>query len=139
MSSTHPIIIQSDLSVLLEVDSPLYEEARDGLAQFAELVKSPDHIHTYRVTSLSLWNAAAAGVSASEILDLLQRYSRYAIPENVRQEILDGIARYGLLKLEPHGDALALTSADPLVLDEILRYDTVHALLGARLDATPWP
>ncbi|HHX39458.1 MAG TPA: DEAD/DEAH box helicase [Armatimonadetes bacterium] len=135
MSSTHPIIIQSDLSVLLEVDSPLYEEARDGLAQFAELVKSPDHIHTYRVTSLSLWNAAAAGVSASEILDLLQRYSRYAIPENVRQEILDGIARYGLLKLEPHGDALALTSADPLVLDEILRYDTVHALLGARLDA----
>jgi DNA excision repair protein ERCC-3 len=135
VSSTHPIIIQSDLSVLLEVDSPLYEEARDGLAQFAELVKSPDHIHTYRVTSLSLWNAAAAGVSASEILDLLQRYSRYAIPENVRQEILDGIARYGLLKLEPHGDALALTSADPLVLDEILRYDTVHALLGARLDA----
>src|SRR5215211_1893255 len=79
----NPLIIQSDRSILLEVENPLYEAARDELARFAELEKSPEHIHTYRVTPLSLWNAAAAGISATDILGTLERYSKFDLPRNV--------------------------------------------------------
>ncbi|NLC59594.1 MAG: DEAD/DEAH box helicase [Armatimonadetes bacterium] len=130
----NPIIVQSDRSVLLEVDCPLYEEARDGLAQFAELVKSPEHIHTYRITPLSLWNAAAAGMPASEMIAVLQRYGKYDLPETVRQEILESVGRYGLLKLTQGDDSLLLTAADDLLLDEILSYDGPRPFLGSRLD-----
>ena len=64
----NPLIVQSDKTVLLEVENPLYEECRDQLARFAELVKSPEHVHTYRITPLSLWNAAAAGLTAEQII-----------------------------------------------------------------------
>ncbi|MBI3948055.1 MAG: DEAD/DEAH box helicase [Armatimonadetes bacterium] len=131
----NPIIVQSDRSVLLEVDNPRYEEARDSLAQFAELVKSPEHIHTYRITPLSLWNAAAAGMGAEEMVAVLVRFGKYDLPENVRHEILESVRRYGLLKLQQHGDALALTSTDPFLLDEALSHDAARALLGERLDA----
>ena len=77
---SNPLIVQGDHSVLVEVDSPRYEEARDGLVRFAELIKSPEHIHTYRVTPLSIWNACAAGVAADEIVDVLVRYSKYPVP-----------------------------------------------------------
>jgi len=77
----NPIIVQSDGSVLLEVENPLYDAARDGLAQFAELVKSPEHIHTYRITPLSLWNAAAAGVTPESMLETLRCYGKYDMPD----------------------------------------------------------
>lgn len=130
----NPIIVQSDQSVLLEVDNPLYEEARDGLAQFAELVKSPEHIHTYRVTPLSLWNAAAAGMPAAEMVDVLVRFGKYELPENVRHEILASVRRYGLLRLETRDDALALVTSEPSLLDELLLFDEVRGLCGPRLD-----
>src|SRR3954464_14563935 len=77
---TNPFIVQSDRSVLVEVDNPKYAEARDALAPFAELEKSPEHIHTYRITPLSLWNAAAAGMTADEIVGVLARYSKFPLP-----------------------------------------------------------
>ena len=84
MNPDNPMIVQSDRTILLEVDHPQHAEARDALAQFAELEKSPEHIHTYRLSPLSLWNAAAGGMNAQEILDLLTRYSKYAIPTSAR-------------------------------------------------------
>jgi DNA excision repair protein ERCC-3 len=95
----NPLIVQSDKSILLEVDNDRYQEARDALARFAELEKSPEHIHTYRVTPLSLWNAAAAGMSAESILTALHQYSKYDVPGNVITDIRDYISRYGRLKL----------------------------------------
>src|SRR5918998_625096 len=96
---SNPIIVQSDKSVLLEVDNPLYNEARDELARFAELEKSPEHVHTYRITPLSLWNAAAAGTTAQHILAMLEQYGKYPLPGNVRVDILDYVSRYGRLKM----------------------------------------
>ena len=89
----NPIIVQSDKSVLLEVDSPYYPVARDILARFAELEKSPEHIHTYRITPLSLWNAASAGLTAETILTGLDTYSKYPVPDNVKVDIADYIDR----------------------------------------------
>lgn len=116
-----PIIVQSDRSILLEVDNPLYEEARDALSAFAELVKSPEHYHTYRITPISLWNSASAGYTASQVIDLLKKYSRYEIPENIIIEITETIRRYGRLKLykSPQSE-LILESEDPLLLTELL-------------------
>ncbi|MBV9710828.1 MAG: helicase-associated domain-containing protein, partial [Ktedonobacteraceae bacterium] len=82
MKPDNPIIVQSDRTILLEVDHPQHAEARDALAQFAELEKSPEHIHTYRLSPLSLWNAAAGGMNAQQIVDMLTQYSKYAIPSN---------------------------------------------------------
>ncbi|MDE3077887.1 MAG: helicase-associated domain-containing protein, partial [Chloroflexota bacterium] len=76
----NPLIVQSDRSALLEVDNPRYEECRDSLAAFAELIKSPEHIHTYKITPLSLWNARAAGMSVNGVLEALHRYSKYELP-----------------------------------------------------------
>src|SRR5437879_11705449 len=80
---TNPFIVQSDRSVLVEVDNPKYAEARDAIAPFAELEKSPEHIHTYRISNLSLWNAAAAGFSAAEVVGVLQTYTKSPIPQNI--------------------------------------------------------
>src|SRR6478752_6136060 len=91
----NPLIIQSDRSVLLEVNNPLYEAARDELSRFAELEKSPEYIHTYRVTPLSLWNAAAAGISADYINEALARYSKFPVPSNVSSDIKEYSSRYG--------------------------------------------
>ena len=92
-------MVQSDRSVLLEVDHPQYEAARDALARFAELEKSPEHIHTYRLTPLSLWNAAAAGLGGASIVESLERYGKYELPGNVRADIRDYVSRYGRVKL----------------------------------------
>lgn len=130
----NPLIVQSDHTVLVEVASPRYEAARDALARFAELEKSPEHIHTYRVTPLSLWNAAASGVQAQGIVATLAEYSKYDLPENVRRDILDLMARYGRVKLVKAGDALHLVSHDDLLITEILHHKTVRPLLRGSLD-----
>ena len=95
MSSGNPLIVQSDHTALLEVGSPLAEACRAGLARFAELEKSPEHIHTYRITPLSLWNAASAGIAAADILGTLERYSKFDLPRNVLTDIEDYISRFG--------------------------------------------
>src|SRR5437660_2265232 len=97
---TTPLIGQGDRSILVEVDNPHYTEARDALAPFAELEKSPEHIHTYRLTPLSLWNAAAAGMSAEEMLDVLRRFSKFPLPTNLATDIADLVSRCGRVRLE---------------------------------------
>src|SRR3990172_1277825 len=118
----NPIIVQSDKSILLEVDNPRYEEARDALARFADLEKSPEHIHTYRITPLSLWNAAAAGLDARTIVDTLARYGKYELPANVQVDIADYIGRYGRLKLRREDGQLLLVSDDAPLIAEIVRH-----------------
>ena len=120
--SSRPIIIQSDRTVLLEVNSPNYTEARDALARFAELEKSPEHIHTYRITPLSLWNAAATGLTSEAIVDALSRYSKYDVPQNIRTDVYEYVGRYGRLKLVREGDDLLLVSDDLPLLAEIAHH-----------------
>jgi DNA excision repair protein ERCC-3 len=131
---TNPLVVQSDKSVLLEVQNDLYAEARDALARFAELEKSPEYLHTYRITPLSLWNAAAAGLNAAEIIASLERYSKYDLPSNVRIDIADIISRYGRLKLERHEEGLALRSADRALLAEIVRHKHLAPLIKGEVD-----
>src|SRR5437588_4501483 len=92
---TNPFIVQSDRSVLLEVDNPKYAEARDALAPFAELEKSPEHIHTYRLSPLSLWNAAAAGMTAEAMVEALAAFSKFPLPPNLTADIAELVGRYG--------------------------------------------
>ncbi len=131
----NPLIIQSDLTVLVEVNSPKYEAARDRLVRFAELEKSPEHIHTYRVNPLSLWNAAAAGVTTKEIITALETYGKYDIPQNVSVEIREAMSRYGKVYLDKEDDALILSSEDPLIILEICRHKTVQPYIEKRIDA----
>jgi DNA excision repair protein ERCC-3 len=121
-ASGNPIIVQSDKTVLLEVDNPQYEAARDQLARFAELEKSPEYIHTYRITPLSLWNAAAAGLNAEVIITALNLYSKYPLPNNVRVDIADYVSRYGRVKLIREGANLFLVSDDALLMAELVRH-----------------
>src|SRR5579875_631166 len=137
MNPGNPIIVQSDRTILLEVDHPQYAEARDALARFAELEKSPEHIHTYRLSPLSLWNAAAGGMNASVILELLARYSKYAIPNNVATDIRDYISRYGRIKLVrggAHSDELFLVSDDAALLLEVLHHKRMQPYLLRPID-----
>jgi DNA excision repair protein ERCC-3 len=131
----NPLIVQSDRSLLLEVDNPLYTAARDDLARFAELEKSPEHIHTYRITPLSLWNAASAGLSAEDAVDVLARFSKFDLPGNVLTDIKDYISRFGRLKLvkSDAGDLL-LKSEDPMLIAEVARNKKVQPHVLAQVD-----
>ncbi len=121
-----PVIVQSDRSILLETDGPCFEEARDCIAVFAELVKSPEHIHTYRITPLSLWNAAAAGLTVDEVKDGLSRFSRYEIPQNVLTDIEETMGRYGRLKLYKEQDEhLVITSDDDRLITELANHKDI--------------
>src|SRR5947199_7674484 len=91
----NPLIVQSDRTVLVEVDNPRYAAARDALAPFAELEKSPEHIHTYRISDLSLWNAAAAGITADQMIDVLAQYSKFPLPSNLPVDVAERVSRYG--------------------------------------------
>ena len=119
--SQNPMIVQGDRTVLLGVDNPLYAEARDQLARFAEIEKSPEHVHTYRISPLSLWNAAAAGLSAEQIIRALERYSKYRVPANIRTEVVEYIGRYGRVKLVREGEELHLISDDPAIIIQVWR------------------
>jgi DNA excision repair protein ERCC-3 len=133
IQTSNPTVVQGDRSILLEVDSPLYAEARDALLQFAELEKSPEHIHTYRLTPLSLWNAAAAGLDAPRVLELLARYSKYELPPNIVSDVREYIGRYGRLKLLREGADLLLRSNDVALIAQVERQKRVAPyLLGQR-------
>lgn len=118
---TNPLIVQSDKTILLETHSDRFEEARDALSGFAELIKSPEHIHTYRISPLSLWNAAALGWDPDEVKDTLEDLSKYDLPNNVLADIDDYMSRYGRLKLVPSDEPgeLNLISDDPIVLAHV--------------------
>ncbi len=130
-------IVQSDRSVLLEVAHPGFDAARTQLARFAELEKSPEHVHTYRITAVSLWNAAAAGMPAAEITDTLRGLSRYPVPQPVLADVHDLCARYGRLTLVAADDGgLRLVADSPALLVEIARWPDIAALLAGNHDAT---
>src|SRR2546423_6354692 len=135
MNPSNPLIVQSDRTILLEVDHPQHAEARDAVAQFAELEKSPEQIHTYRLSPLSLWNAAAGGMTAQMIIELLISYSKYDIPANIIFEIREYISRYGRIKLVRDGDALLLTSSDAALIAEIMHHRRTQPFLLRQLDA----
>ncbi|MFL6077406.1 MAG: DNA repair helicase XPB [Mycobacteriales bacterium] len=135
MSDDGPLIVQSDKTLLLEVNHPLGDECRAAIAPFAELERSPEHVHTYRITPLALWNARAAGHDAEQVVDALIRYSRYPVPHALLVDVADTMARYGRLRLEHHpSHGLVLVSFDRAVLEEVLRNRKVNPMLGARLD-----
>jgi DNA excision repair protein ERCC-3 len=130
----NPLIVQSDRTLLLEVAHPNFEEVRDELSRFAELVKSPEHIHTYRITPLSLWNASASGVTCEEMASTLNRWSKYPVPQNLLQEIQDHGTRYGKLQLVQKGDRLALEMSDRGLFYELENQRSLQGLL-----AEPYP
>jgi len=132
----NPLIVQSDHTVLVEVDSPRYEAARNELVRFAELVKSPEHIHTYRITPLSIWNARAAGISAAEISEGLRRFSKYQVPEHVLVEINDFASRFGRLRILVDSRGLILCADTKPLAEEIAHSKTAAGLLSVRLSGT---
>ena len=128
-----PLIVQSDHSVLLEVDNPNFAPARDDLIGFAELVKSPEHIHTYRITPLSLWNAAAAGWTATRVEASLGRWSKFPLPGEVLSTVRERMARFGRLRLLLVDGHLVLEADDPLLLTEIARLRSVQSHVAERV------
>jgi DNA excision repair protein ERCC-3 len=130
-----PLIVQSDKTLLLEVDHDLADECRRAIAPFAELERSPEHVHTYRLTPLGLWNARAAGHDAEQVVDVLLRYSRYAVPHALLVDVAETMARYGRLRLEKHPmHGLVLVTTDRAVLEEVVRSKKVQPLVGDRVD-----
>jgi DNA excision repair protein ERCC-3 len=121
--------------LLLEVDHPLYAETRDALAQFAELEKSPEHIHTYRLTALSLWNAAAAGLEAGAVISLLTQYSKYELPPVIITDVRDYMGRYGKLRLIRRDSELVLSSNDPILIAEVARQKRMQPYIIGQKDA----
>ncbi|MHB1955940.1 MAG: DNA repair helicase XPB [Sulfobacillus sp.] len=130
-----PLIVQSDLTLLLEVDNPTFEEARQSLVGFAELLKSPEHIHTYRITPLSIWNAVAAGITPDDMIGRLTTYSQYPVPDTVSYFIRDQGRRFGPLQLRkaPDGDGFWLTSDDSQLLLQVSRHKAVVPFLGPEM------
>ena len=131
-----PLIVQSDKTLLLEVDHPDADACRRAIAPFAELERAPEHVHTYRLTPLGLWNARAAGHDAEQVVDQLLHFSRYPVPHALLVDVAETMARYGRLQLHlspTHG--LVLSSTDRAVLEEVLRAKKVAPLVGARIDA----
>ncbi|MBC3194990.1 DEAD/DEAH box helicase [Pseudonocardia sp. C8] len=130
-----PLIVQSDKTLLLEVDHPDAEAARAAIAPFAELERAPEHVHTYRVTPLALWNARAAGHDAEQVVDALVRWARYPVPQPLLVDVVDTMGRYGRLQLSNHpAHGLVLTALDRAVLEEIVRQKKITPMLGARID-----
>ena len=129
-----PLIVQSDKTVLLEVDHAQAAEARAALAPFAELERAPEHVHTYRITPLALWNARAAGHDAEQVVDVLETYSRFPVPQALLVDVAETMSRYGRVRLHAHpAHGLILESDDPPILEELTRGAT-GKLLGARID-----
>jgi len=130
-----PLIVQSDGSLLLEVMSEGYELARDAILPFAELLKSPEYVHTYRITPLSVWNAAAGGLDAETIVATLRTFSRYDLPRGVEQRVREAYARYGALTLEPHSDGLLLVRVrSEAIRQEMLAKPRIVELLAGEAD-----
>lgn len=136
--SSGPLIVQSDRTALLEVNHPQANDARHDLAVFAELERAPEHVHTYRITKLGLWNARAAGHDSDFVLEVLNKYSKFPIPSNIQVDIAQTMARYGRLVIRKGETGLELYSTEPAVLLETTRQRKISELLVARLDANTW-
>lgn len=126
----NPLIIQSNSTILLEVSNPLFAEARNAISLFAHLDKSPEYIHTYSITPLSLWNAASLGITAQQIIDRLSKFSKYPLPQNVAEDIMELIGRFGKISLESDPVGLVLRSGDTSLLHHL----TLHPQLSPLVD-----
>lgn len=130
-----PLIVQSDKTLLLEIDHPMAAECRHAIAPFAELERAPEHIHTYRITPLGLWNARAAHHDAESVVDALLKYSRYPVPHALLVDVAETMGRYGRLQMLQHPThGLVLVATDRAVLEEVLKSKKVTPLVGARID-----
>jgi DNA excision repair protein ERCC-3 len=130
-----PLIVQSDKTLLLEVDHDSAAECRKAIAPFAELERAPEHVHTYRISPLALWNARAAGHDAEQVIDALISFARYPVPHALLVDIADTMGRYGRLRLEKHPTyGLVLASSDRAVLEEVLRARKLQSMFGVRVD-----
>ena len=130
-----PLIVQSDKTVLLEVAHPDAGKARVALAPFAELERAPEHVHTYRITPLALWNARAAGFDAEQAVDTIERYSRFPVPQALLIDVAETMARYGRLKLVKHpAHGLILEADDPAILTEVTRSKKIQPLIAKPID-----
>ena len=140
--SAGPLIVQSDRTVLLETDHPKAADARHELAIFAELERAPEHIHTYRITRLGLWNARAAGHDADFIIDSLTRWSKFELPQGVVSEIRSTIDRFGKLVITRDEAGLVLVSESQAVMAEVSSNKKVSELLTERVESgfriQPW-
>lgn len=132
----NPLVVQSDRTLLLETMGPHFAAARDTLARFAELVKSPEYVHTYRLSPLSLWNAASSGLDVDGVVEALHQWSKYPVPPDVPVWIRDIMGRYGRLELTLDGDRLRLTADDATRMAEVRSHRKVRPLLGEALDPT---
>ncbi|MCT2974769.1 helicase [Propionibacterium freudenreichii] len=135
MTHDGPLIVQSDRTLLLEVDHPQADECRAAIAPFAELERAPEHVHTYRLTPLGLWNARAAGHDAEQVVHALLSYSRYPVPSGLLMDIAETMERYGILRIDKdpaHG--LVLTSTDAAVMTQVRRSAKTKGLLGEAVD-----
>ena len=135
-AADNALIVQSDSSVLLDVHAPRAGAARAALAPFAELVKSPEHVHTYRLTPLSIWNARAAGLAAGRMVGALREHARYPVPPGVEQEVLELAARYGRIVIARDGDGLRCTCHDAVTAERLARDKEAGQYLTRRIDAT---
>ena len=131
----NPLIVQSDHTMLLETMGPNFAPVRDKLTRFAELVKSPEYVHTYRITPLSLWNAAASGVHVDDVIETLTTWAKYDVPAHVPVWVRETMGRYGRLQLIPHGDGLALIADHELLMTEVRNTKAVRELIGPAIDA----
>ena len=130
-----PLIVQSDKSLLLEVDHPAAQSARIAIAAFAELERAPEHVHTYRITDLGLWNARAAGYDAESVVAALVDHSRYPVPHSLLLDVADTMDRYGRLQLRSEPThSLVLHALDRAVLEEVSRTKRIQGMLGERVD-----
>jgi DNA excision repair protein ERCC-3 len=129
------LIVQSDSSILLDTHAPRAGQARAALAPFAELIKSPEHVHTFRLTPLSIWNARASGLSAARMVEALREHARYAVPPGVEQEILELAARYGRVVIALDGAFLLCTCSDEATAERLSRDRETSSFLGMRVDS----
>ena len=130
MATDKPLIIQSDRTLMLDVHSTDADECRNQIIAFSELVKAPEHVHTYHISPISLWNAASAGIAADEILDRLERWTKFPIPQNVSTFIKDISGRYGKIKLFPYNEEKYLLKVeDPFIARSIGADQNLKALV----------
>jgi DNA excision repair protein ERCC-3 len=137
-SSDKPIVVQSDHTILLEVGHARAEEAREAILPFADLLKSPEHVHTYRISPLSLWNASAAGLAADEVLAGLAEHSRYPLPPNLVVEIRTQMERYGLVELLPGPKGrIVVAVTDPGLAEEVFVNPSIRPFLLEESNGDP--
>jgi DNA excision repair protein ERCC-3 len=134
MNPQNPLIVQSNSTILLEVNSPLFVEARNAISFFAHLDKSPEYIHTYSITPLSLWNAASLGMTPLNVVENLTKFSKYPLPQNVVDDINEYMGRFGKLTIESAVEGLVLQCADATLLHHLIIHPKIRTLVGHPLD-----